>query len=486
MSSSPVKTAGALPLAEYEIVGLRKTSVFSKRWVMSLVIAFLDISGWLVVFRLMMEFRHAAEQTTPGAWLTACLLGLFTTMGALYVIGGYNPRRDMKKLSFAAEFILAVAGAIALGLVLIYGMATYNAEMKPSRGVLLSTFMIFPVLSLFWRRSIAAWYGSLNKTREFLVVGAGDLAKEFLKAYERSGSSQKLRFVSDAADVVDGPISGEGSPVVEKNVLQQIQRINHQVAGIVLAEEPGHISLTLTEALVRLHFERVPVYTLESFYEHFWQKVPVMALDSEWPLQSGFPLSTDTAYGSFKRLADIIFASVALVALSPLMGLIALIVRLESQGPVLFKQERVGWHRTSFLVWKFRTMYIREVEGSLYTQAKDSRITRSGRWLRKLRLDELPQLWNVLVGDMSLIGPRAEWVRLVEQYQDFIPSYHFRHLVKPGITGWAQVNYPYGANLDDTIQKLKYDLYYIRHYSLKLDAMIVLKTIHVIFMAKGK
>jgi lipopolysaccharide/colanic/teichoic acid biosynthesis glycosyltransferase len=113
-------------------------------------------------------------------------------------------------------------------------------------------------------------------------------------------------------------------------------------------------------------------------------------------------------------------------------------------------------------------------------------VTRAGRWLRKLRLDELPQLWNVLKGDMSLIGPRAEWIRCSEQYEKRIPFYHFRHLVKPGITGWAQVNYPYGESDEDTGEKLQYDLYYIRHYSLKLDAMIVLKTVHTMLFGKGR
>jgi lipopolysaccharide/colanic/teichoic acid biosynthesis glycosyltransferase len=107
-------------------------------------------------------------------------------------------------------------------------------------------------------------------------------------------------------------------------------------------------------------------------------------------------------------------------------------------------------------------------------------------FLRKTRIDELPQLWNVLRGDMSMIGPRAEWVRLVEEYQEKIPYYHFRHLVRPGITGWAQVNYPYGASLDDTLQKLSFDLYYIRNFSLKLDAAVLLKTLHVIFFGKGR
>jgi len=124
--------------------------------------------------------------------------------------------------------------------------------------------------------------------------------------------------------------------------------------------------------------------------------------------------------------------------------------------------------------------------GSDYTQKNDHRITRLGSFLRASRLDEVPQLWNVLVGDMSLIGPRAEWVRLVEDYEKQIPCYHFRHLVKPGITGWAQVNYPYGANLEDTLRKLEYDLYYIRYFSFVLDASIVLKTIHIMLFGKGR
>ncbi|MEO7931673.1 MAG: sugar transferase [Chthoniobacterales bacterium] len=447
---------------------------------------FLDVASWIVIFRLFMLIRGTTENTSPMAWFASCSIGLMVTIGALYIVGGYNPRRDQRTLIFAAEFILSMLAAAALSFVFIYAMATYSQGIRPSRSVLLSTFLTFPLVALFYRRLIAGWYWSLRKTREFLVIGGGTLAQNFSRAFRKSSSTEKLRFVSDEPDVFSQPIDGEGSPVINRNVLEHVRNISSQVAGIVIAEEPGKISAALTDALLRLHFESVPVYTLESFYETFWQKVPVMALDPVWPLQKGFPLSTDTHYASFKRILDILFALAALTLLAPIFGIVALIIRLESRGSIIFKQERVGWHRRSFMVLKFRTMYEREEEGSLYTQSNDSRITPSGRWLRKLRLDELPQLWNVLIGDMSVIGPRAEWIKCVALYEDYIPSYHFRHLVKPGITGWAQVNYPYGANLEDAIQKLKYDLYYIRHYSLKLDAMIVLKTIHVIFLAKGK
>ena len=157
-------------------------------------------------------------------------------------------------------------------------------------------------------------------------------------------------------------------------------------------------------------------------------------------------------------------------------------------APFSFSQERVGREGRRFTLYKFRTMRRRGRRGErrhLHARTR-SRVTRVDKWLRKLRLDELPQLWNVFKGDISLIGPRAEWIKCAERYEKKIPFYHFRHLVKPGITGWAQVNYPYGESDEDAVEKLKYDLYYIRHYSLKLDAMIVLKTLIHHALRKGR
>jgi lipopolysaccharide/colanic/teichoic acid biosynthesis glycosyltransferase len=245
----------------------------------------------------------------------------------------------------------------------------------------------------------------------------------------------------------------------------------------------------LLERLVRTQFHNARVYTLESFYEEHWRYVPVQALDPFWPLQTGFQLARNSPYHYLKRLFDVAFAAVLLVICSPLLFLIFGAVWLGGGRPVLFRQPRVGGENRVFTMLKFRTMRDEptgEIEADIYTREGDPRITRVGGWLRKLRLDELPQLWNVLRGDMSLIGPRAEWIKCAERYEQKIPFYHFRHLVKPGITGWAQVNYPYGESDEDAIEKLKYDLYYIRHYSLKLDAMIVLKTVHTVLFGKGR
>lgn len=187
-----------------------------------------------------------------------------------------------------------------------------------------------------------------------------------------------------------------------------------------------------------------------------------------------------------KRASDIFLGVIGLIVAVPVMILCGIAIWLEDRGPIFFTQNRVGRNRVTFRVFKLRTMKSRCVPGNRYTQSIDPRITKVGHFLRTSRLDEFPQLWNVLKGDMSLIGPRAEWDTLVKEYEKEIPCYHFRHLVKPGITGWAQVNYPYGANMEDTIRKLEYDLYYIRHFSFFLDAAIVLKTIHIMLFGKGR
>lgn len=186
-----------------------------------------------------------------------------------------------------------------------------------------------------------------------------------------------------------------------------------------------------------------------------------------------------------KRLVDILLTVPGIILASPVVALAAIAIKLDDGGPVFFVQTRIGQHKVPFRILKLRTMTASNGSGDLYTRANDSRVTRVGAILRKARLDELPQLWNVFVGQMSLIGPRAEWDRLVQEYEKEIPSYHFRHLVRPGITGWAQVNYRYGEGIQDTLRKLEYDLYYIRNFSFTLDASIVLKTLHVMIQRKG-
>ena len=216
-----------------------------------------------------------------------------------------------------------------------------------------------------------------------------------------------------------------------------------------------------------------------------WRKIPLYRINQTWLFQEGFQIAREPVFERMKRLSDIVLAALGLIIFAPLYPFIAAAICLEDRGPLLFRQSRVGRNRVNFAILKFRTMRVNS-GGDLYTRPNDSRITRTGQILRTTRLDEVPQLWNVLTGQMSLIGPRAEWTKLVEEYERKIPCYHFRHLVKPGITGWAQINYPYGEGIEDTLRKLEYDLYYIRYFSFVLDASIVLKTIHVMLFGKGR
>jgi exopolysaccharide biosynthesis polyprenyl glycosylphosphotransferase len=262
--------------------------------------------------------------------------------------------------------------------------------------------------------------------------------------------------------------------------------IGPETDGLIIGIPPSQIDPKPAELLAYVHFRHIPVYTLESFYESQWKQVPVQCIDSWWAFARESVLARNSIYDQVKRLCDFLAAFVALLILSPFLLIVGALIKLESSGPAIYRQPRIGRDGRLFTILKFRTMRVGSDAGCIYTAKKDPRITRLGFFLRRTRIDEFPQLWNVLRGDMSVIGPRAEWVRCVERYQCHIPFYSYRHFVRPGITGWAQVNYPYGENDADALEKLKFDLYYIRHCSLSLDIAIILKTFQIVLLAKGR
>jgi exopolysaccharide biosynthesis polyprenyl glycosylphosphotransferase len=188
-----------------------------------------------------------------------------------------------------------------------------------------------------------------------------------------------------------------------------------------------------------------------------------------------------------KRTFDLAFGLLGLMLSSPIMLLVAIAVRLDSKGPVLFAQTRVGWRGNCFDVLKFRSMRVdaEAATGAQWARENDDRATRVGRFLRKFRLDELPQFINVIRGDMSFVGPRPERPVFVDQLRDLIPYYDERHSVRPGLTGWAQVQYPYGASVEDACRKLEYDLFYLKDMSVVFDVVIILKTIRIVFTGSG-
>jgi exopolysaccharide biosynthesis polyprenyl glycosylphosphotransferase len=491
-------------------------------WIVALFYVGYDVVCWVLLYGIVGYIRRDEFFTTPFEFVLVDCIVLAVILQSLYIIGGYNRNIETRSLTYTAEHVLAIAAAAAISSLIIYSAAAYDASMKPSRGVLLISFVAFLPLSLVYRRFMRRHIATSTAQRTFLVIGSGEMAAQFYENYRQSPNHQQLEFVDNDTARVGSTIAGEGSPIIQGGIAAKLAKLDERYSGVILAESMDRLGRDLVERLVRTQFQRTRVYTLESFYEAHWRHVPMQMIDPFWPLQMGFQLARISPYHYLKRLCDIVAATVLLVISSPLMAMAWALIRLTSKGPAIFKQVRVGREGQPFTVYKFRTMAQRgtaaqlfatanpsvggSVTGSplsveqesgveesrleetedIYTRRDDPRVTRVGRWLRKLRIDELPQLWNVFKGDISLIGPRAEWIKCVERYEKRIPFYHFRHLVKPGITGWAQVNYPYGESEEDAVAKLQYDLYYIRHYSLKLDAMIVLKTVHTMLFGKGR
>jgi sugar transferase (PEP-CTERM system associated) len=240
------------------------------------------------------------------------------------------------------------------------------------------------------------------------------------------------------------------------------------------------------EQLLRAKMSGVRVEDATTTYERLTGKILLDDLKPSWLIFSdGFRASRVTRF--VKRMLDLSFSIILAIVSAPLMALTAMAIRLDSPGPMLYSQERVGENGAVFKIYKFRSMRTdAEVAGTpVWARDQDDRVTRVGRFIRKTRLDELPQLWNVMRGDMSFVGPRPERPFFVDQLAKDIPFYLQRHSVKPGLTGWAQVKYQYGSTVEDAMEKLRYDLYYIKHLSIVFDLTIVLDTVKVILFGKG-
>jgi exopolysaccharide biosynthesis polyprenyl glycosylphosphotransferase len=273
--------------------------------------------------------------------------------------------------------------------------------------------------------------------------------------------------------------------IADPQKLEQLA-LNCGVDTIVV--NPDFSTVELAESLMRLRFQGIRISTLPDFCSQILEKLPLETLNDSWfSFASGFHLLHKRIFRKVKRLMDILLACVGLIITLPISVLAAVVIKIESPGPVLFRQWRVGRREQPFLLFKFRSMRLdAESDGQArWATAQDPRVTFIGRILRKLHIDEIPQMINVLLGQMSFVGPRPERPVFVEQFKRQVPFYHLRHYLPPGITGWAQVNYPYGDCMEDARNKLQYDLYYVRNASLTLDLRILLRTARVILFRTG-
>ena len=240
--------------------------------------------------------------------------------------------------------------------------------------------------------------------------------------------------------------------------------------------------------LFELKINGLKVISYKEFNESIQKKIDINQINEEWLLESnGFDILNNQSQRNTKRGLDIIIALILMVFASPIALITAIVIKFESKGPIIFKQIRIGENGKKFKIYKFRSMRIHdEKKYPKYTLDNDDRITKFGKFMRKTRIDELPQLFCILKGTMSFVGPRPEWDILVNEYKEKIPYYNLRHMIKPGITGWAQVMYPYGECIEDAKRKLEYDLYYLKHQDLILDVLTIMKTAKIVIFGKGQ
>ena len=452
----------------------------------TITLLLLDILCAIGVFNLASLVRGVGLR--HGLMLDSLAAPVGILLFALYLVDGYSPRTDMLSADYASQHCIALLGAMAGTLLLTFALVSGGYELQSSRLVISLSFLGLAAITLGYRRAIYLRRLAARGNRCIVFVGDEQSSEDFRRECTRMHTQQPVIFatVSPRDSVPSRPAGPPATVRPFKEVLDDVESGRMPTEAVVLRESAHDLTPDSSRRLVQLYFAGVPTYTLELFHQIYWRKIPIYRLNQTWLFQEGFKIAREPVFERLKRASDIVLALAGLLVTAPLIAVFAVAVWLEDRGPAFFSQTRIGRSHVPFRLLKLRTMRVTTTPGNAYTQPTDARITRIGRFLRASRIDELPQMWNVLRGDMSLIGPRAEWDRLVENYEREIPCYHFRHLVKPGITGWAQVNYPYGANLEDTVRKLEYDLYYIRHFSFTLDAAIVLKTMHIMLFGKGR
>jgi sugar transferase (PEP-CTERM system associated) len=350
------------------------------------------------------------------------------------------------------------------------------------RGVLVFSILSYGVFQFFWHICYNSLLKILRLRQRVIILGAGPLAKQIGETIALTNYGHE---VAGYIDCESGPVS-----VPSQNVLDN----GSSLAEIAKKEKVDRIVVSLSERrgvfpikeLLNCKFNGIDIVDAISFYEQLTGKLMIENVNpSSFIFDPSFNMSPYMK--KIKRLIDIVLSIVGLLIALPLMGLIAVGIKIDSRGPVFFRQIRVGMGAKNFMLYKFRTMRedAEEASGAVWAQTDDPRVTRIGSFLRKQRFDELPQLYNILRGDMSFIGPRPERPEFVEKLEEVIPYYSERHFVKPGLTGWAQVRYRYGDSVGSAAEKLKYDLFYIKHISPFLEFQIFFETIKVIFFGVG-
>ncbi len=403
----------------------------------------------------------------------------FALQIALIAVGAYGVASFLS-LRFAAA---RLAVAIVLGVSFLSILFFLVPPLALWRSNLAYATVIAAVLLVVVRAVLGRTLGSDTFKRRIIVLGAGQRAARIGALAAQPGSNV----------VVAGYVAmGEANPIVADAIPRDripnlaAHVVDNGASEVVLALEERRNALPLKD-LLRVKTTGVTVSEISSFLERETGRIDLNSVNPSWLIFSDGFASGRMLSSAFKRAFDVAASLLLLILTLPVILITALAIKLESKGPAFYRQRRVGLYNEGFDIIKLRSMrQDAEVAGkAVWAEKDDPRITRIGRFIRKVRIDELPQTWTVLKGEMSFVGPRPERPQFVEQLEQQLPYYAERHMVKPGITGWAQINYPYGASIEDSRHKLEYDLYYAKNYSPFLDLLILLQTLRVVIWPAG-
>ena len=461
--------------------------MFNKTWRSFILVAgeTILLVAAVVMSSIMIGGDHAWELLTDNTAFLRVLLIVLVCQVCLHYTDLYDLHTIQTKRDLATRLMRAI-GATSLILGIAYWLFPL---LVVEQGVFLLTAAMAIVMVLVWRSAFDVITSRLMPRERLLLVGTSPaaivLARELFERRQEIGV--------EIVGFVDPDPTRVGAPVINPGVVGTIDDIpgltsRMRVDRVVVSLSDQRGKLPMDQLLdVRLR-SGVLFDHLASVYEEYTGKIALENLRPSWLVFStGFRKSRLITLT--KRVFDLVAAVSGLILSLPLTIMTAIVVKLDSpRDPVFYHQERVGLNGAPFTIHKFRTMRsdAEAATGPVWSAGDhDPRITRVGHFLRKTRLDEIPQLWNVLLGDMSLIGPRPERPAFVEKLTQQIPFYGQRHVVKPGVTGWAQVRYSYGASVEDAIEKMQYDLYYVKHMSLMFDLMIALETIKTVVLRRG-
>jgi len=466
----------------------------SEQWRRSLLFV-MDLIGFVAAFNLAYSLRLSVF--APYEVMSSLVL-LFASVDLffLYLFDLYQTDAQTPLWRKPLQTVGAIGLATTVIVLIAYLIGSVQFTGVIGRGVLIGAQVLFGFWAAGLRFLVSRWVRETSQQSRFLVLGTDENLCSFVKdlASSKLAGNFSLLTPSESQDPIK--LTSVGSRTGSRSVLsverlgcwQDLERYAKEPWSGIIVCAGNQLTEPLVEALMDFRLRGVRVVDLADFYERTWSKVPVFYLQRSWfAMAQGFQLLHNPIGLRLKRIFDVIGSTILMILVAPIVLLAAFLVKLESKGATLYSQIRVGENGRLFRVYKLRSMRSdAEKHGAQWSVVGDHRITRVGAVIRATRIDELPQLINVLRGEMSFIGPRPERPEFTKLLEQDIPFYNLRHLLRPGVTGWAQVMYPYGASTDDAREKLQYELYYIKNYSLLLDAAILLKTIRVVLFGQGR